>query len=305
MNLLVPYVRLYDHPDPLLNEFTYGDSTKDRARKLTKLKENDHVFFHTSINGRKYITAYYVVDRVLTTSEAAQDKNIAAKYQNPHILEFLSGKRTDNNDDVVLFGDPITSRILRKPLLFDKTLTEQLSLNIKFPNGRTETQIIGSATRSWRELKDKDVEVLKEAIRLWEKVEISAETILSTDEITEIIERDLEGFIENDPTSIGHNLKLVRRQLDTPVGRIDLLFEDTKGNMIVVELKLDKIGRGAVSQLRRYMNWVEKEAKKEVAGVIVCKGVMPAFREDFEKLKNIEILCYGWQLKVYPWRESN
>ena len=27
--------------------------------------------------------------------------------------------------------------------------------------------------------------------------------------------------------------------------------------------------------------------------------------EDFEKLKNIEILCYGWQLKVYPWRESN
>jgi len=305
MNLLIPYVRLYNHPDPLLNEFTYGDSTKDRARKLKKLKENDYVFFHTRINGKKYITAYYIVDRVLVTSEAAKDKNIAAKYKNPHILEFRSGKRTDDDDDLILFGDPITSRILEKPLLFDKTLAEQLSLNIKFPKGKTETQVIGSATRSWRELKDKDVEVLKEAIKLWEKAGISTETILSTDEITEIIEKDLEGFIENDPSLIGENLKLIRRQLDKPVGRIDLLFEDKKGNIIVAELKLNKIGREAVNQLRRYMKWVEKETKKEVNGIMVCKGVMPAFQEDFKKLKNIKLLCYGWQLKVYPWRESN
>ena len=304
MNLLIPYVRLYNHPDPLLNEFTYGDSTKDRARKLKKLKENDYVFFHTRINGKKYITAYYIVDRVLVTSEAAKDKNIAAKYKNPHIKEYLLGKRT-NEDDVVLFGDPISSRVLERPLLFDRTLVEKLSLNIKFPKGKTETQVIGSATRAWRELKGTDVEALLEAIALSEKEGILTETILSTDEITEIIEKDLEGFIESDPSSIGDNLKLIRRQLDTPVGRIDLLFEDKKGNIIVVELKLNKIGREAVNQLRRYMNWVGKGAKKEVAGVIVCKGVMPAFQEDFEKLKNIKILCYGWQLKVYPWRESN
>jgi len=29
---------------------------------------------------------------------------------------------------------------------------------------------------------------------------------------------------------------------------------------------------------------------------------MPAFEEEeFKRLKNIKILCYGWQLKVYPW----
>jgi hypothetical protein len=50
-----------------------------------------------------------------------------------------------------------------------------------------------------------------------------------------------------------------------------------------------------------YMNWVRKETSREVAGAVVCKGVMPAFQEDLKKLKDIKILCYGWQLKVYPW----
>lgn len=299
MNLLIPYVHLPDHPDPLFEEFTYGD-VWSRARKLKNdLKKGDYVFFHTMIGEKKYITAYYVVDRALDTTEAIKDRNIVAKYKSIHILEFLSGERTGEDDDVILFGDPITSRILERPLLFDKNLAEKLSLNIKFPKGRTETQAIGSATRAWRELTNKDVKVLLEAIKLLEKERTGIETILSTGEVTEIIEKDIEKFIEKNPNLIGESLK--GKQLDTPVGRIDLLFEDKKGNPIVVELKLNKIGRDAKNQLRRYMNWVKKETKKDVTGVIVCTGVMPAFEEDFKKLKNIKILCYGWQLKVYSW----
>jgi RecB family endonuclease NucS len=52
---------------------------------------------------------------------------------------------------------------------------------------------------------------------------------------------------------IDKSLRLERRQLDTPAGRIDLLFKDEEGNLIVVELKLNKIGRDAINQLRRYM----------------------------------------------------
>ena len=301
MNLLIPYVHLYDHPDPFFEEFTYGDSGA-RARKLkNNLKKGDYVFFHTSIGEKKYITAYYVVDRVLDTAEVIKDRNIVAKYKNPHISEFLSGKRTDKDDDVVLFGDPITSRIIEKPLIFDKTLAEKLSLNINFPKGKTETQTIGSATRAWRELTAKDVEVLLEATKSSEKEGVGIDTILSTDEVTEIIEKDIEKFIEKNPSLAGENLRLKRRQLDTPVGRIDLLFEDKKGNPIVIELKLNKIGRDAINQLKRYMNWVKKETEKEVTGVIICKGVIPAFEEDLKKLKDIKIFCYGWQLKVYSW----
>ena len=50
------------------------------------------------------------------------------------------------------------------------------------------------------------------------------------------------------------------------------------------------------------MRWIKNETKKDVAGIIVCKGVMPAFEDEFKKLKNIKIFCYGWQLKVYPWK---
>lgn len=304
MNLLIPYVYIYGHLDPLFEEFTYGN-VGGRARKLKKdLKRGNYVFFHTGIGGKKFITAYYIVDRVLDTAEAIKDKNIVAKYKNPHILEFLSGERTDEDDDVVLFGDPITSRTLERPLLFDKTLAKKTSLNITFPKGKTETQAIGSATRAWRELADKDIKVLREVIKSSEKEGAGIETILSTDEVTEIIEKDLEKFVERNPRLIGKTLKLRGKQLDTPVGRIDLLFEDKKGNPIIVELKLNKIGRDAINQLRRYIDWMQKETKKEVRGAIICLGVMPAFEEDFKKLKDIKIFCYGWQLKAYPWGET-
>lgn len=301
MNLLIPYVRLFGHPDPLFDEFTYGEGERG-ARKLMKdLDRGDYVFFHTSFGGKKYITAYYVVDRVLDTREAIKDKNIIAKFKNPHIVDILSGKTPKNIFQAVLFGDPITSRVLDRPLLFDKILANKLSLNIKFPEGKTETQAIGSATRAWRELTDKDIEVLFKEIEKVESRVTGIETVLSTEEVTEILEKDLEGFIEKNPDILGKAIKLKDRQLDTPVGRLDLLFEDAKGSLIVVELKLNKVGNKALNQLHRYMSWLKKETKKRVTGILLCQGVMPAFEEDFKKLKDIKIFCYGWKLTVSPW----
>ena len=302
MNLLIPYIPILNHEDPLFQEFTYGDGGA-RARKLvTSLRKGDYVFFHTTIKGKKCITAYYMVDRVLDTSLAVKDKNIIAKYRNPHLLEFMSGKYDKHDNNVVLFGDPITSRILERPLPFDKTLARKLSLNIGFPKGRSEALCIGSATRNWRELTDKDIHVLLDEIKSYEKVGPAIEDVISTDEVAEIIEKDIEAFIERNPRILGKSLKLKRRQFDTPVGRIDLFFEDRAKNPVVVELKVGSIGRDAIRQLRRYMDWLKKETKKKPVGIIVCKGVMPAFAEDFSKLKNIKIFCYGWQLKVQEWK---
>lgn len=299
MNLLIPYVPIFNHPDPLFEEFTYGD-IDTRARKLKNdVKKGDYVFFHTSMGGHKYVTAYYVVDRILDTAVAAQNTNIVAKYRNPHILEHLAGKRY--TEDVVLFGDPIESRVLERPLLFDKSLAGKLSLNIQFPADRTETQAIGSATRAWRQLTDGDVNALLQAIKQAEESGVSTDTILSTDEVAEIIEKDLENFIEGNPNLVGEGLRITRRQMETPVGRIDLLLEDASGRLVVAELKLNMIGRDAISQLRRYMDWLEKESGRPVSGVIVCKGVMPAFADDLGRMRNITVLRYGWQLKVYPW----
>jgi RecB family endonuclease NucS len=148
-------------------------------------------------------------------------------------------------------------------------------------------------------LTDGDVKVLLKAIKSAEQ-KPSAEAILSTGEVTEVIEKDIEAFIERNPSLLGKSLKLEARQFDTEVGKIDLLFR-SKAGYLVVEIKLHKIGRDAISQLRRYMSWVKKNNRGQVKGAIVCEGVMPAFQEDFKKLKNIKIYCYGWQLQVCRW----
>jgi RecB family endonuclease NucS len=200
-----------------------------------------------------------------------------------------------------VFGDPITSKILGRPLVFDKTLAKKLSLNFDFSEGKTETQVIGSATRAWRELTKNDVNILLKEIEKWETKVGPAKQVLSSEEVSDVVEKHIEDILAKQPDLIGRDLKLERRQLVTDDGRIDLLFQDLKGNKIVVEVKLGKIGRSAVKQTKRYMKWIKKNIKKKVSGVIVCEGVMPAFEEDLKKLKDIKIFCYGWQLTVFPW----
>jgi hypothetical protein len=165
MNLLIPYVKLPDHRDPLLHEFTYGDVGR-RGRKLKTLRPGDRIFFHTTIQGVKCVTACYTIARVMDTKDVVKDSDLRSKYRNPHIARWLEAKQNSERDDVMVFGDPITSRVLARPLPLDKKLAIRLSLNIPFPKRRAESMAIGSATRNWRQLTDKDVRILQAAMSL-------------------------------------------------------------------------------------------------------------------------------------------
>ncbi|HIE13927.1 TPA: DUF91 domain-containing protein [Candidatus Bathyarchaeota archaeon] len=63
-----------------------------------------------------------------------------------------------------------------------------------------------------------------------------SDVILSTDEVLEIREYDLEDFIAKNPDVFGSNLTLVGRQVDTRAGRIDLLFQDENEDFIVLDV---------------------------------------------------------------------
>jgi hypothetical protein len=298
MHLLVPYVHLRP-PDPLFTEFTYGDHG-NRGRKLkTDVNKGDYIFFHTSIGGKKFITAYYVIDRVLDVMEACQDKAIRLKYKNHHLIDYLEGRKLAK-DDVIVFGDPITSYIFEKPLLFDRKLIDTLSLNIKFSANLTEARAVVSATRAWRQLTDEDVKILLNAIESAQS-QPRQKLLRSTEEVAETIEKDVEDYLADNPNLIGTDLKLSKRQVPIKTGRIDLLFEDEQGNLIVVEVKLHKVGRDALQQIQRYMHESRKESGKKVRGVLVCAGVMPAYEDDLRKQKDVQILIYGWDLKVQNW----
>ena len=301
-NLLIPYRQLIGHKDPALEEFTYGDCDA-RARKLKKdLKQGDYVFLHTTLRGKRYITAYYVVDRVLGTSEAASNAAIVTKYENPHIKEYIKGKRR-NGDDAVVFGDTVLSQKLRRPLPFTKELADQLSLRISFKEAFTDNQCIGSSTRSWRKLSKQDVQLLLDKIKQFKDVGVS-NTMLSTDEVMEILEADLEGFIANDTKILGSDLILDQRQKDISLGRIDLVYKDKTGSYILVELKLGSVGTDALNQLRGYMKYYKAKTKQSVRGVLVCKNIMPAFKEKYQKLSDIKVFCYGWKLNVEPLKQD-
>lgn len=298
MHLLVPYVHLRP-PDPLFAEFTYGDRGSRGRRLKADVNKGDYIFFHTGKDGKKYITAYYVVDRVLGVIEACQDDNICLKYKNHHLRDYLEG-RYHAKDDVVVFGDPITSYICEKPLLFDRKLADSLSLNIRFHTNLTEFQAISSATRAWRSLTDSDVATLKEAIRIAKSRPRSKE-LRSTEEVAETLERDLEDFVADNPNLIGTGLKLSQRQYPILSGRIDLLFEDEQGDLTVVEIKLHKIGRDALRQIKRYVQEFRKNTSRDVDGVLVCSGVMAAYEDELRKQNDIRILTYGWDLEVQNW----
>lgn len=301
MHLLIAYKPLHNHLDPDFKEFTYGDSGS-RARKIKKdLNPGDYVFFHTTINFKKFIMAYYVVDRVLDTFVACRDKAIVTKFKNPHIVEHLEGQRplTSKDNDAVLFGDPIRSYALERPLHFNKTLADKLSLNIRFPSNRSETQIVGSATRAYRQLTDKDRDILLKAIDS-QKDQYLPLLSRSTEEVSQVLEKDIEDHIANSPGMIEKGLILDGRQVIVPSGRIDVLLKDSKGNRTVVEVKLGRIGRDAMRQIQGYINDLRKEYKK-VSGVIVCEGVLPAYENDFRKQHKIKIHTYGWNLRVQQW----
>jgi hypothetical protein len=296
MNLLVPYIKM-DHADPLFDEFTYGDSGQ-RARKMKKeLLKGDYIFFHTSRNGTKIITAYYIVDRVLNTTEAYRDKAIRAKFKNPHLYECAENKGQFGDDNAIVFGDPISSRILDKPLPFTRKLAESLSLGMKFQQGKTETQIIGSATRSWRKLSEKDIKILLASIEKNEKRSFRKETRTS-EEVAETLERDIESYIAKNPKVIGKQLRLSKRQYQIGEGRADLILEDKNNELTLLEIKLGFIGHDALQQIGSYVEELSNETNRKVNAVIVCAGIMPAYTEEISRQKKVKIMIYGWELSV-------
>lgn len=92
-----------------------------------------------------------------------------------------------------------------------------------------------------------------------------------------LLEDELTARIESGVPVFGMNLKVYKRkgeygrQYIIPVGRLDLLCEDTAGNLYVVELKKDSGYDDAYEQTAQYLDWFEKSTRfkgKKVYGII-------------------------------------
>ncbi|HEX7256103.1 MAG TPA: endonuclease NucS [Gaiellaceae bacterium] len=84
------------------------------------------------------------------------------------------------------------------------------------------------------------------------------------------VERDLQEALAADPTRLGEELRLVRREWATDVGPVDLMCRDAGGGWVAVEIK--RIGTiEAVEQLSRYLERIRVDPAKAA-----CRGILAA-----------------------------
>ena len=106
-------------------------------------------------------------------------------------------------------------------------------------------------------------------------------------------ERDLEVWIEDDPSILNPDLMIIGRQVETGFGRIDLLGISSDGSLQIIELKRDRTPRDVVAQILDYASWISKLVTADVhqiAGDYArSKGVQEGLSEQFRTAFDVAI----------------
>lgn len=302
-HFIISYRQLKSHVDPDFRVMTYGDSGPRGARLKRELTKGSYVFFNTRLGDCKYLTGYFVVEQVISGQDTKK-------------LYPLSDAAVD---DWVVVGDESLSKKLNKPLPIDKSLMEKLSIPTKFKpdDPRSELSIISSYLRPPRVISDDDRKLLLQKIQQREannKIENHPDVqryfyfydntsqIIPLNETYKMGEHEIELLLRKNPASIEPGAKLIDYQKVLPDGdRLDLLLEDSKGHLIVAELKApNELTDSTVTQVASYTNDIQKEFPgKVVRTMIICDGnVSPKFAKACNSF-NIEIVVYGMQINCF------
>lgn len=95
---------------------------------------------------------------------------------------------------------------------------------------------------------------------------------------------DLEEWIASDPSILGPDLLVIGRQVPTKSGPLDLLAIDKGGNLVIIELKRDKLPRDVLAQAIDYASDVATwtvDRISEVCTKQTDKSLADAFNEQF------------------------
>jgi hypothetical protein len=105
-----------------------------------------------------------------------------------------------------------------------------------------------------------------------------------------LAERNLEDFIVHQLEAIEPGLHLVKRQLSTPAGRLDLLCKDADGNYVVVELKRTQGTDQVIGQVLRYMGWLrEAHPTEKVRGIVIVAKKDQALSYALMAVPNVQV----------------
>ena len=259
MNYLIGYKdaeRNFGHEDPMLTEYTYGESGAN-TDKLQKVQKGDFLFFHKTIHNKRYITAYYLVEEVVIVKDIKQNRLIMNKYDNPHLKKEIHQLTPS---ECIAFGNPIQSKVLQVPLEITPELLSKLSRPANLNPNQSLLSAISSALRTWKELNPSDINLLLDLIEQNESKGRLTNRVLTAEEVFQILERDIEKFIISNPSILDVNYKIEKSQhIFSDESRLDLLLRDTTNNeFIVLEIKKGPIDRNALNQIKHYIKLCKK-----------------------------------------------
>ena len=110
----------------------------------------------------------------------------------------------------------------------------------------------------------------------------------------QILERDIQAFLETHLGALGENLTLVSREHPVPFGRIDLLAKDGMNRLVAIELKLGVATRDAVGQLQSYMGALQKaEPDTFVRGILVAASLDAGGEAALRVARDIRFFSYA------------
>ncbi len=88
-------------------------------------------------------------------------------------------------------------------------------------------------------------------------------------------ERELSSLLIQDLHLIEPGLTPLKGESDVKRGSIDILAEDAAGSLVAIELKRRSAGLDAVTQLKRYVDQLQKRRGKRVRGIICAPEITP------------------------------
>ena len=134
-------------------------------------------------------------------------------------------------------------------------------------------------TPSWFDYLAFTVEAAESSEQAREEIEQHADK-LSEEESAAITRLEIEKAIESSYaerpellTTLESGLQLVDRQVETPIGRIDLLCRGADGKYVVVEIKAKGAEDSVFGQILRYIGWVHsnfEDGRENVRGIILA-----------------------------------
>ena len=118
-------------------------------------------------------------------------------------------------------------------------------------------------------------------------------------------EYDIVSKIEADPEVIETGLRVIRREMVTNSGFIDLFCEDKDGTPVIVEVKRTSISPSAVYQLEAYLADFRKKNKKAAVRGILCAPRVSELARTLIEEKGMEYRKVEWDFELGDKKQSS